>query len=319
MIEKNSKIFVAGHEGMLGAAIYKELVEAGYSNLIVQSRGELDLRDQSAVKHFFEVEKPDYVFLAASRDGGILANEIHRSEFIYDNILIQANVIHQCYHTDVKKLFLFSSSAVYPKNVQQLIKETSLLKGELDTAYEFYAISKIAGIKMCQAYNQQFDCKFVCIIHDDLYGAYDQYDRLEAHVVPALTRRIYEAKIKNADAVEVWGTGSAMRSFLHVDDLAKACVFLLDRDDCPEIINVGNDESVTIQQLSDFIKLHMGYTGHLYFNPAKPDTMEVRTLDTSVINSMGWYPKIKLLPGLKKVLHEYEKNQQGSLTKNVTG
>lgn len=310
-IEQDSKILIAGHHGMVSSAIFRRFRESPYSNFILQTPSELDLRNQAAVELFFEKEKPDYVFLAASRGGGIHANETHRSEIIYDNIMMQANIIHQCYRADVKRLFLLASSVVYPKGVHQPIKEESLLKGELEAAYEFYAISKIAGIKMCQAYNQQYDCRFVSIIHDDLYGENDQYDQLDAHVVPALIQRVYDAKIHGKDAVEVWGTGTVKREFLHVDDLADACFFLMDREDCPDIINVGTEECVTIQELSDFIRLHIGYTGHLYFNPAKPDVMEPRTLDTSIMNHLGWCPKIKLLPGLKKVFHAFERDQHG--------
>ena len=310
-IEKDIKILIAGDHGMLGSAISRRFKESTYSNFILQTPLELDLRKQAAVQAFFEKEKPDYVFLAASRDGGISANKTYPSGFMYDNIMMEANVIHECYRTGVKRLFLFASSFVYPHGVSQPIKEESLLERKLEPSYEFYAISKIAGIKMCQAYNQQHDCRFVSIIHNDLYGENDQYGSLDAHVVPALIQRIYEAKIYNKGAVEVWGTGTAKREFLHVDDLADACFFLMDREDCPEIINVGTEEYVTIREVADFIRLHIGYSGHLYFNPAKPDVTEPRTLDTSTMNQLGWYPKIKLLPGLKKVFQAYERDHHG--------
>src|SRR5690606_10748214 len=263
IMEKNAKIYVAGHRGMVGSAIMRRLEKEGYRNLVARSSQELDLRDQAGVKAFLESEKPDYVFLAAAKVGGIYANNTYKAEFIHDNLVIQSNIIHQSYLNGVKKLAFLGSSCIYPKFAPQPIKEESLLTGALEPTNEPYAIAKIAGIKMCQAYHDQYGCNYISLMPTNLYGPNDNYDLQNAHVLPALIRKFYEAKVEGKPYVEIWGTGSPRREFLHVDDLADAALSLLLNYDSPEIVNVGTGEDLTIRDLALLIKKCIGYTGEL--------------------------------------------------------
>lgn len=307
-MKKKDKIYIAGHQGMVGSAILRKLQREGYDNFTIRTAAELDLRDQAEVKHFFETEKPDYVFLAAAKVGGIHANNTYRAEFLYDNLSIQTNVIHQAYKNDVKKLLFLGSSCIYPKFAAQPIKEESLLTGALESTNEPYAIAKIAGIKMCHAYHAQYGCNFISLMPTNLYGPNDNYDLKNAHVLPALLRKIHEAKIESKESVEIWGTGTVRREFLHVDDLAEACLFLMNNYDSPEIINVGTGDDLTIKELASVLKEIIGYEGHLRFNTTKPDGTPRKLLDTSHINRLGWYPQIALKDGIKMVYEEYQRH-----------
>lgn len=306
-MEKEAKIYIAGHRGMVGSAILRRLKKEGYQNFVLRPSSELDLRDQAAVKAFFKAEEPEYVFMAAAKVGGIQANNTYRAEFLYDNLSIQTNIIHQAYQHDVKKLLFLGSSCIYPKYAEQPIKEEALLTGSLEPTNEPYAIAKIAGIKMCQAYHAQYGCNFISLMPTNLYGPNDNYDLQNAHVLPALLRKIYEGKIENKQSVEVWGTGYVKREFLHVDDLADACLFLMQNYDSPEIINVGTGKDVTIRELVTLLKNVIGYTGNLHYDPSKPDGTPRKLLDTSKINKLGWYPKIELKQGIALVSEAYQK------------
>lgn len=309
-MEKNAKIFVVGHRGMVGSAIKRRLEKEGYRNIVVRTSKELDLRDQAAVRSFFESEKPDYVFLAAAKVGGIHANNTYRAEFIYDNIAIQSNIIHQSYLNGVKKLAFLGSSCIYPKFAPQPMKEEVLLTGALEPTNEPYAIAKIAGIKMCQAYHSQYGCNFISLMPTNLYGPNDNYDLQNAHVLPALIRKFYEAKVEGKPYVEIWGTGSPKREFLHVDDLADAALFLMLNYDSPEIINVGTGEDLTIRDLALLIKKCVGYEGELKFNTDKPDGTPRKLLDVSRINKLGWRARIGLEEGIRAVCAEYAEQRK---------
>lgn len=309
-MEKNAKIYVAGHRGMVGSAIMRRLEKEGYRNLVARSSQELDLRDQAAVKAFFESEKPDYVFLAAAKVGGIYANNTYKAEFIHDNLVIQSNIIHQSYLNGVKKLAFLGSSCIYPKFAPQPIKEESLLTGALEPTNEPYAIAKIAGIKMCQAYHDQYGCNYISLMPTNLYGPNDNYDLQNAHVLPALIRKFYEAKVEGKPYVEIWGTGSPRREFLHVDDLADAALFLMLNYDSPEIVNVGTGEDLTIRDLALLIKKCIGYTGELKFNSEKPDGTPRKLLDVSRINKLGWKARIDLEEGIRAVSQEYAEQRK---------
>ncbi|MDV3308735.1 MAG: GDP-L-fucose synthase [Cyclobacteriaceae bacterium] len=309
-MEKNAKIYVAGHRGMVGSAIMRRLEKEGYRNLVARSSQELDLRDQAAVKAFFESEKPDYVFLAAAKVGGIYANNTYKAEFIHDNLVIQSNIIHQSYLNGVKKLAFLGSSCIYPKFAPQPIKEESLLTGALEPTNEPYAIAKIAGIKMCQAYHDQYGCNYISLMPTNLYGPNDNYDLQNAHVLPALIRKFYEAKVEGKPYVEIWGTGSPRREFLHVDDLADAALFLMLNYDSPEIVNVGTGEDLTIRDLALLIKKCIGYTGELKFNTDKPDGTPRKLLDVSRINKLGWKARIDLEEGIRAVSQEYAEQRK---------
>jgi GDP-L-fucose synthase len=309
-MEKNAKIYVAGHRGMVGSAIKRRLEKEGYTNIVVRTSRELDLRDQAGVKAFFENEKPDYVFLAAAKVGGIYANNTYKAEFIYDNIVIQSNIIHQSYLNGVKKLVFLGSSCIYPKFAPQPMKEEALLTGELEPTNAPYAIAKIAGIKMCQAYHDQYGCNFISLMPTNLYGPNDNYDLQNAHVLPALIRKFYEAKVKGKPYVEIWGTGSPRREFLHVDDLADAALFLMLNYNSPEIINVGTGEDLTIRELALLIKKCVGYTGELKFNTEKPDGTPRKLLDVSRINKLGWKARIGLEEGVRAVCREYAEQRK---------
>jgi GDP-L-fucose synthase len=300
-MEKKSKIYIAGHRGMVGSAIHRKLKSEGYSNFILKSSGELDLKNQAAVHLFFQEEKPDYVFLAAAKVGGIHANNIYRAEFLYDNLMIQNNVIHNSYLSKVKKLLFLGSSCIYPKLAEQPLKEDSLLTGKLESTNEPYAIAKIAGIKMCEAYRSQYGCNFISVMPTNLYGPNDNYDLNNSHVLPALLRKFHSAKEESIPFVEVWGSGTPLREFLHVDDLADACYFLMLNYNEEEFLNVGVGEDITIKDLALMIKDIVGYKGELKFNSTKPDGTPRKLMDVSKLHKLGWKHKIELRGGIEKV------------------
>ena len=298
------KIFIAGHRGLMGSAIHRLLISKGYTNIITRSSAELDLRNQQAVSDFFDKEKPAYVFVAAAKVGGILANNNYPADFIYENLCIQNNIIHSAYKSGVTKLLFLGSSCIYPKNSLQPIKEEYLLTGELEPTNEPYAIAKIAGIKMCQAYQRQYGCRFINAMPTNLYGPGDNYDLNNSHVLPALLRKFYEANIHNSPTVNIWGSGMPRREFLHADDAAAACLFLMLHYELPDIINVGSGEDHSIKKMAEMIKEISGYTGQLVFDETKPDGTMRKLLDVSRINALGWKASIPLEEGLKKTYEE---------------
>ena len=302
---KNSSIFIAGHRGMVGSAIHRRLVAEGYTNLLLRTSSELDLRDTVAVNEFFIKEKPAYVFLCAARVGGIMANNTRGADFIYDNLMIQTNVIHASFKAGVAKLLFLGSSCIYPKFAAQPMREEELLAGKLEPTNEPYAIAKIAGIKMCQAFHKQYGCNFISVMPTNLYGPNDNYDLVNAHVLPALIRKFHDAKAMNKDTVTIWGSGSPKREFLHVDDLADACYFLMHRYNSPDIINVGTGEDLTISDLALLIKETIGYQGRLNFDSTKPDGTPRKLLNIDKILSLGWAPKINLADGIRSVCNNY--------------
>ncbi len=304
-MQKNSKIFVAGHRGLVGSAIVRRLKKERHENLLLKTSMELDLRNQPAVKEFFEKEKPEYVFLAAAKVGGINANNTFPADFIYDNVCIQNNVIHQSYKAGVKKLLFLGSSCIYPKNSKQPIKEEYLLSGYLETTNEAYAIAKIVGIKMCQSYHKQYGCNFISAMPTNLYGPGDNYDLKNSHVLPALLRKFYEAKINNYPTVTIWGTGNPRREFLHVDDLASACYFLMENYNDPAIINIGTGKDISIAEMAVMIKNICGYQGMLAFDTSMPDGTFQKLLDVSKIHSLGWHEKIGFEEGVRSTYDEY--------------
>jgi GDP-L-fucose synthase len=304
MMEKDSKIYVAGHRGMVGSAIVRNLQAKGFSNIITRTSAELDLRNQQFVNEFFEAEKPDYVFLAAAKVGGIVANNVYRGQFIYENLMIQSNVIHAAYSNDVKKLLFLGSSCIYPKLCEQPINESYLLNGYLEQTNEPYAIAKIAGLKMAESYKRQYGCNFISAMPTNLYGPNDNYDLNNSHVLPALIRKFYEAKINNTAAVEIWGTGTPKREFLHVDDLAEACFFLMGNYDGEGHVNVGTGVDVSIGELAHKIKEVIGYEGQLIFNTDKPDGTPRKLLDVGFINGLGWKHTIDLDKGIRMVVDD---------------
>jgi len=305
IMQKNSKIYVAGHRGLAGSAIVRLLKKKGYENLLLRTSSECDLRDQQAVKEFFEEEKPDYVFLAAAKVGGINANNLYPATFIYDNLCIQNNVIHQSYKTGVKKLLFLGSSCIYPKNAPQPIKEDYLLSGYLEPTNDAYAIAKIAGIKMCQSYHKQYGSNFISAMPTNLYGPGDNYDLKNSHVLPALLRKFHEAKINNEPAVTIWGTGTPHREFLHVDDLAGACYFLMENYNEPEIVNVGVGKDISIAEMAHMIQKISGYEGNLVFDTSMPDGTFQKLLDVSRIHALGWQAQIGFEEGVTRTYHEY--------------
>lgn len=286
---------------MVGSAIKRNLIQLGYSNIIGLSSKELDLRNQSQVNTFFESEKPDYVFLAAAKVGGILANDTYKADFLYDNLMIQSNVIHAAYIFKVKKLLFLGSSCIYPKYAPQPLKETYLLTGELEPTNEPYAIAKIAGIKLCQSYQFQHGCNFISAMPTNLFGPNDNDHLKNSHVLPALMRKIIDAKNSNSPSVEIWGTGKPLREFLHVNDLAEALVFLMQHYDDPEFINIGSGSEISIHELANTIKEITGYTGNFIFNHSMPDGTPRKLLDSSKLNALGWYPKISLRDGISEL------------------
>lgn len=305
-MERQAKIYVAGHRGMVGSAIARKLTAEGYSNLVYRSSAELDLRNQVAVGQFFEKEKPDYVVLAAAKVGGIHANNVYRADFLYENLMIEANVIHQAYVHGVKKLLFLGSSCIYPKLAPQPIKEESLLTGPLESTNEPYAIAKIAGIKLCETYRQQYDANFISAMPTNLYGPNDNYNLNNSHVLPALIRKFHTAKVRNEKQVEVWGSGAPLREFLHVDDLAEACLFLMDNYSAAQYINVGFGEDLSIKDLALQVKDITGFQGEIYFNTSKPDGTPRKLMDSSRLRAMGWQPKIGLADGIRTVYSQLD-------------
>lgn len=313
-MDSSSKIYVAGHLGLVGSALTRNLKAQGYSNLIFRTFDELDLTDQRKVAEFFASEKPEYVFLAAAKVGGILANSTYPAQFIYENLQIQNNIIHQSYLNGVKKLLFLGSSCIYPKDCPQPIKEEYLLTGKLEETNEPYAIAKIAGIKMCQSYNRQYGTNFIAAMPTNLYGPGDNFDLKNSHVIPALIRKFYEAKITNATSVEVWGTGQALREFLHVDDMADGCVYLMnnfnptkEQNEVGDIfVNLGMGADLTIKELSEIIQNVTEFEGLINWNKSKPDGTLQKLLDVARINQMGWKHKINLEEGIKSTYEWYK-------------
>jgi len=307
-MEKNAKIYIAGHRGMVGSAILRKLTAEGYGNLLLRTSDELDLRNQQAVADFFAAEQPDYVFLAAAKVGGILANNTMRADFLYENLAIQNNVIHQAYVHGVKKLLFLGSSCIYPKLAPQPIKEEYLLTGLLEPTNEPYAIAKIAGIKLCEAYHDQYGCNFISVMPTNLYGYRDNYHPEHSHVLPALLRRLHEAKVANRPAVTVWGTGSPKREFLFADDLADACVFLMANYDDPQLVNIGTGEDLPIKELAQLIKSIVGFEGELVFDSSKPDGTPRKLMDVSKLHALGWHHTTPLEAGIRKVYEDFLAN-----------
>ena len=304
-MNKTDKIFIAGHKGMVGSAIKRKLDAEGFTNLITRSSAQLDLRDQQAVTHFFAAEKPAVVFLAAAKVGGIYANNVYRAQFLYDNLLIEANIIHAAYQNGCTKLLFLGSSCIYPKLSAQPIKEEYLLTGLLEPTNEPYAIAKIAGIKLCDAYRSQYGCNFISAMPCNLYGINDNYDLQNSHVIPALIRKFHEAKNNKSPLVEVWGSGKPMREFLFVDDLADALHFLMQHFNEPGHINVGTGEDITIGNLAETIKKITGYPGQIKYDNSKPDGTPRKLMDVSKINDLGWKATTKLENGLEKAYADF--------------
>jgi len=305
-MEKDSKIYIAGHKGMVGSAILRKLHAEGYSNITTRSLKELDLTDQIEVKEFFKKEKPEYVFLAAAKVGGIQANNTYRADFLYENLMIQNNVIHQSYVNDVKKLLFLGSSCIYPKLAPQPLREEYLLTGELEPTNEPYAIAKIAGIKMCDAYRSQYGCNYISVMPTNLYGPNDNYDLANSHVLPALIRKFHEAKTSNDPFVEIWGTGRPRREFMHVDDLAAACYFLMDNFNDSGFVNIGVGHDVSIKELAILIQKITDYQGELKFDTSKPDGTPRKLMDISKLSKLGFTEKINLEVGIKSVYGKYK-------------
>lgn len=303
-MNKTDKIYIAGHRGMVGSAIMRRLQQDGFTNIVTRVSSELDLRNQQAVADFFASEKPDYVFLAAAKVGGIVANNTYRADFIYENIMIQSNVIHHAYLNGVKKLMFLGSSCIYPKMAPQPLKEDYLLTGLLEPTNEPYAIAKIAGIKMCDAYRSQYGCNFISVMPTNLYGPNDNYDLNNSHVLPALIRKFHTAKKENAANVEIWGTGSPMREFLHADDLADACFYLMQNYNEPGLVNIGVGHDISIKDLALLVKKITGFEGELKFDTSKPDGTPRKLMDVSKLHSFGWKDKIGLEEGIAGVYTE---------------
>tara|TARA_R110002049_G_scaffold37766_7_gene118258 strand:- start:138 stop:1073 length:936 start_codon:yes stop_codon:yes gene_type:complete len=303
-MNKKDKIYVAGHRGMVGSAIVRALQQEGYDNIVFKTSAELDLRNQAAVDHFFETEKPQYVFLAAAKVGGIQANNIYRADFLYENLMIEANIIHASYVNKVEKLLFLGSSCIYPKMAPQPLKEEYLLTDELEPTNEPYAIAKIAGIKLCESYRRQYGCNFVSAMPTNLYGPNDNYDLNNSHVLPALLRKFHTAKINGDKEVTIWGSGKPMREFLYVDDLAEACLYLMQQYDGEEWMNVGTGKDVTIGELAHTIKKITGFEGELVFDASKPDGTPRKLMDVSRLEKAGWKYKVELEDGIQKVYEE---------------
>jgi GDP-L-fucose synthase len=306
-MDKSSKIYVAGHNGMVGSAIVRRLKKDGFENILTRSSRELDLRRQDEVEQFFYRARPDYVFLAAAKVGGILANNTYRGEFLYDNLMIEANVIEASRKYGVKKLLFLGSSCIYPKLAPQPLKEEYLLTGPLEPTNEPYAIAKIAGIKLCDAYRSQYGCNFISVMPTNLYGPNDNYDLKTSHVLPALLRKFHEAKIKGEKEVVMWGTGSPLREFLHVDDLADACLFLMENYDEPGLVNIGTGKDISIKDLALLIKKIVGFEGEIVHDLSKPDGTPRKLLDVSKLNKLGWKAKIGLEEGIRRVYEDYRR------------
>ena len=303
-MEKNSKIYIAGHRGMVGSAIHRRLQKEGFSNFVLRTSKELDLRNQQAVADYFAAEKPDYVFLAAAKVGGIVANNTYRADFLYDNLMIQSNIIHQAYINKVTKLLFLGSSCIYPKLAPQPLKEEYLLTGPLESTNEPYAIAKIAGIKMCDAYRDQYGCNFISVMPTNLYGPNDNYDLANSHVLPALIRKFHEAKERGESEVVVWGSGNPKREFLHADDLADACVFLMETYNEPGLINIGTGKDISIKELAELVKAITGFEGQIVFDASKPDGTPRKLMDVSKLTAKGWTASISLQEGIAQTYQQ---------------
>ena len=308
-MELDSKIYIAGHKGMVGSAILRNLEEKGYKNFLLKTSSELDLKKTQQVDEFFETEKPDYVFLAAAKVGGIQANNSYRADFLYDNLMIQNNIIHASFVNKVKKLLFLGSSCIYPKLAPQPLKEDYLLSGYLEDTNEPYAIAKIAGIKLCESYFRQHGCNFFSVMPTNLYGKNDNYDLNNSHVLPALIRKFHHAKENNLPFVEIWGTGSPLREFLNADDLSDACVFLMRNYNGHKHVNIGTGTDISIKDLALLIQKTTGYTGELKYDLSKPDGTPRKLLDVNLLNNLGWKHKISLEEGIKLVYEDYIKNK----------
>ena len=298
-MDLGANIFVAGHRGMVGSAVYRALQKAGYKHLLTRTSKELDLRNQAAVADFFAQEQPDYVFLAAAKVGGIVANNTYRAEFIYDNLCIQNNVIHQSYEHGVKKLMFFGSSCIYPKMAPQPLKESYLLSGYLESTNEPYAIAKIAGIKMIEAYRDQYNCNFISVMPTNLYGINDNYHPENSHVIPALIRKFHEAKVQGKSSVVIWGSGTPMREFLFADDLASAALYLMQNYDGKQFVNIGSNSDLSIKDLALLIQKVVGFEGSLDFDTSKPDGTPKKLMDSSFLNQLGWQHSTELAAGIQ--------------------
>ncbi len=308
-MDLQSKIYIAGHRGMVGSAIWRRLTAAGYSNLIGRTSAELDLRNQAAVNSFFEMEKPEYVFLAAAKVGGILANDTYPAEFLYENLIMESNVIHAAYKNQVKKLMFLGSSCIYPKLAEQPIKEESLLSGYLESTNEAYAIAKIAGIKLCQAYHRQYGCRFISVMPTNMYGYGDNYHPQNSHVLPALLRRFHEAKAEQKSEVVIWGSGKPLREFMFADDLADACYFLMEHYENPALINIGTGEEVSILDLAHVIGEVVGFEGRIVFDSSKPDGTPRKLMDSEKLHQLGFRHKVSLREGIALTYKDFLKHQ----------
>ncbi|WP_293889299.1 MULTISPECIES: GDP-L-fucose synthase [unclassified Sphingobacterium] len=308
-MEKGAKIYIAGHRGMVGSAIHRKLIELGYSNIVTRTSQELDLRNQQAVADFFNEEKPDYVFLAAAKVGGIMANNTYRADFIYENIAIQNNVIKSSYDNNIKKLMFLGSSCIYPKMAPQPLNEDMLLTGTLEPTNEPYAIAKIAGIKMAEAFRDQYGCNYISVMPTNLYGINDNYHPQNSHVLPALIRRFHEAKVNKQDDVVIWGTGTPLREFLFSDDLAEACIFLMNHYNEKQFVNIGIGQDISIKDLAELIKDVIGYTGNITFDSSKPDGTPRKLMDVSKIHALGWKHKVNLREGIQLAYTDFLKKE----------
>lgn len=311
-MDKTDKIYVAGHTGMVGSAILKALIKEGFTNCIYKTSKELDLRNQQATEFFFNEEKPQYVFMAAAKVGGIVANNTYRADFLYENLMIASNVIHSAYKNDVTKLLFLGSSCIYPKMAAQPIKEEYMLTGPLEQTNEPYAIAKIAGVKLCETYREQYGADFISVMPTNLYGKNDNYHPENSHVLPALIRRFHEAKVQGLSEVIIWGTGTPLREFLFADDLAEACLFLMENYSEKELINIGSGNDISIKDLAMLIKEITGFNGKLVFDTAKPDGTPRKLMDVSKINKLGWHYKTHLKEGIKLAYEDFLQKQQSS-------
>lgn len=308
-MDKHARIYIVGHRGLVGSALVRVLKAQSFDNLILATSKELDLRDQLAVRSFYKNNRPEYVFVAAAKVGGIFANDSYPADFIYDNLMIEANLIHGAYEFGVRKLLFLGSTCIYPKMAPQPLKEEYLLTGPLESTNEWYAIAKIAGIKLCQAYHKQYGCRFISAMPTNLYGPGDNFDLQNSHVLPALIRKFHEAKVQGNSFVKIWGTGKPRREFLHVDDCASACLFLMERYDAPEPVNIGMGEDITIKELAELVKSVVGFEAEIIFDTAKPDGTPRKLVDPSKINELGWSARITLNEGIRSTYEWYLSNK----------
>ncbi|MBB5284714.1 GDP-L-fucose synthase [Rhabdobacter roseus] len=304
-MEKNATIYIAGHRGMVGSALHRKLLAEGFSRFVFRTSSELDLRDQVAVRDFFATERPDYVFLAAAKVGGIVANNTYRAEFLYDNLQIQNNVIDSAYRTGVKKLLFLGSSCIYPKMAPQPLREDYLLTGTLEPTNEPYAIAKIAGIKLCEAYRSQYGCDFISVMPTNLYGPNDNYDLTNSHVLPAMIRKFHEARVEGKPRVELWGTGTPRREFMHADDLADACYYLMQHYSEPGFVNIGVGDDVSIRTLAELIRGVVGYEGEVHWNTDKPDGTPRKLMDVTKLHALGWKHRVELDEGIRRTYQDF--------------